>query len=78
MKVARKGLKVVFVGKRLLTWSKLYFTDEKRDEANTGISGSLDKKSDKVASFGEPTPDVFTGHSGLPSLPHHWMRLMQS
>ena len=47
MKVARKGLKAVFVGKRLLTWSKLYFTDEKRDEANTGISGSLDKKCDK-------------------------------
>ena len=44
MKVARKGLKVVFVGERLLTWSKLYFIDEKRNEANTGMSGSLDRK----------------------------------
>ena len=76
--MARKGLKVVFVGKRLLTWSKLYFTDEKRDEANPGISGSLDKKSDKVASFGEPPSETFTGQIGLSPLPHHWMRPMQS
>jgi len=55
-----------------------YFTDEKRDEANTGISGSLDKESDKLASVGGPASEVFTGQSGLSSLPHHCMRPVQS
>ena len=74
----KKRIKGSVCGEAFVDVVKALFHYEKRTEANTGISGSLDKKSNKVASFCESASEMFTRQSGLSSLPHHWRRPMQS